>query len=483
MNEGNRRWWALGVLCLGILMNAIDATIVNVALPSIKSDLGFSQSSLTWVVNAYLITFGSFLLLAGRLGDLLGRRRIFLAGLAIFTAASAACGIADDQTLLIGARFVQGIGGALTTSVIVAIIATEFPRPAEQAKAMSLYILVAVGGGSIGLLLGGVLTQLINWHWIFFINIPIGIATIFLGRLLIVESEAIGLADGIDWLGSILVTVALMVGVYAIVEATGYGWGSAHTIGFGALSIALLAAFFALESRISNPIMPPRILRLAGLRNSSLVRGFASAGMWTSFFFGALYLENVRGFGATDTGLAFLPVTLTVAACSAGITARLVGRFGPRQVLVPGLFATLAGLLVLATVDPSTAYFPVVFVALFLLGLGAGTSFVPLLTMAMADVPKADAGIGSGIINLSMQISAAVSLAILGTIATDHTKGLEAAGHSVDSALASGYSLAFLLAAGIVVIGIFVALFVLEAPAPAQEPDIREMAEASSETV
>ncbi|MDR0360589.1 MAG: MFS transporter, partial [bacterium] len=262
---GLRRWAALVVVCLAQLMNALDGTIVNVALPSIQRDLQFGQADLTWVVNAYLITFGSFLLLAGRLGDLVGRKRVFLGGVLLFTASSALCALAQDQAVLITARFLQGIGGAVSSSVIVAIIVTEFAHPVARARAMSVYVFVAVGGGSIGLLLGGFLTQLVNWHWIFFINLPIGAAALALGALLIRENETLGLRQGVDVAGSILVTIALMIGVYAIVGASDSGWGSPRTLGFGGLALLLLAGFTVLESRLENPIMPLRILRLGGL--------------------------------------------------------------------------------------------------------------------------------------------------------------------------------------------------------------------------
>src|SRR5436305_3145145 len=307
-----RRWIALAIVCLGQLMMVLDATIVNVALPAIQNDLHFSQADLTWVVDAYMIAFGSFLLLAGRLGDLLGRKRIFLSGLVVFTAASTVCGVAGDQLVLIGARFVQGLGGAIASSVILALIVTEFPRAGERAIAMSVYTFIVSSGGSIGLLAGGALTQSINWHWIFFINVPIGIAAFVLGRALIDETERIGVGEGIDWLGAFLVTAAGIVGVYAIVKATDFGWASAHTLGFGGAAVALLAAFVAVESRLANPMFPLRILRIRSLTGSSLVRGFLVTGMFSTFLLGALYLERVRGYDALKTGLAFLPMTLVL---------------------------------------------------------------------------------------------------------------------------------------------------------------------------
>ena len=465
LSTDRRRWMALVVVCLAQLMIVLDTTIVNVALPSIQRDLHFAQGDLTWVVNAFLVTFGSFLLLAGRLGDLIGRRRVFLAGVTVFTIASLLCGIASGQGLLIAARFIQGIGAAMQASVILAIIVTEFPRPAERARAMSAYVFVAVAGGSLGLLAGGLLTQALSWNWIFFVNLPIGLATIVLGRLLIPADSGIGLAHGVDWLGSTLVTASVMTGVYAIVQATNHGWGSIQVLGFGAVAAVLMAAFVAVQARIENPIMPLRILRLRGLVGSSVVRSFLVAGMYATFFLGTLYLEHVRHYSALDTGVAFLPWTLTVGALSLGITARLVGRFGATRVLSVGMTSVIAGLLLIHGAGPHTAFFPTLFGAFFLIGLGIGSGFMPLLTIAMADVPAADAGLGSGITNVSQQVAGALGIAILGTIATNRTKALTAAHHSSTSALLGGYHLAFAVGAVSVAVGLLTAVTILRAPA------------------
>ncbi|GAC1528908.1 MAG: MFS transporter [Thermoleophilaceae bacterium] len=456
-----RRWVALVVLCLGQLMIVLDATIVNVALPSIQRDLHFTQANLTWVVNAYLITFGSFLLLAGRLGDLIGRKRIFLSGLVLFTLASVLCGFAQSEVMLIAARLLQGIGGAVASSVIIAIIVTEFPAAREQGKAMGVFAFVASAGGSIGLLAGGVLTETISWHWIFFINVPIGLVAIAMGVALVKENAGAGPGKGVDVAGSILITVAMMLGVYTIVKTSDYGWGSARTLGFGALSLALIGAFLAYQARISNPIVPLRVLRTRSLAGANLVRGFLVTGMFAAFFLGALYLQHVRGYSAIETGLAFTPTTLSIGTLSVGITARLALRFGARRTMIPGLVSVLVGLLFLARVPLHASYWPDLFPAFLLIGIGAGLSFMPLITLAMSEVRPADAGLGSGLVNVSQQLAAALGVAVLGTLAASRTKHLLAAGHSSQDALTSGFHLAFFAAATSVLVGLALAVFAL----------------------
>jgi EmrB/QacA subfamily drug resistance transporter len=470
-----RRWIALAVLCLGQLMMVLDSTIVNVALPSIQHDLNFSQGNLTWVLDGYLITFGGFLLLAGRLGDLVGRKRVFLSGLVLFTAASVLCGIADSQGLLIGARLLQGVGGAVASSVILAIIVTEFPEAKEQAKAMGLYAFVSAGGGSIGLLAGGALTQSLDWHWIFFVNVPIGIVAFVLGSRLIVENEGIGLSGGVDWFGSVLITLATMAGAFAIVKSSEYGLTSARTLGVGGASLVLLAAFLAYEARVKNPIMPLRILRLRSLMGSSVVRGLLITGMFSAFFLGSLYLERVLGYNAIQTGLAFLPLTALIAIMSMGVASRLVERVGSVNTLAGGLVGIAAGLLLLATQGVHAGYFPGLFFAFLLLGAGAGASFLPLLTIGMADAPKRDAGLASGIINVSVQLFGAIGLAALGTVATDHTKALSSSGHSLAQALTGGYHLAYLVGAICVGFGILAAFLFLRTPGSSVMQEVEEL--------
>ncbi len=466
LTPDRRRWASLFVVCLAQLMIVLDVTIVNVALPAIQQDLGFSQGNLTWVVNAFLVTFGSLLLLAGRLGDLAGRKRVFLGGVVTFTVASLLCGIAPTQGVLIGARFLQGVGAAAQASVILAIIITEFPEVADRARAMSAYVFVSVAGGSLGLLAGGLLTEALSWHWVFFVNLPIGLATFALGQALIRADSGLGFRHGVDWLGSLLVTASLMSAIYAIVQTTTHGWLSAPVLEFGVLAALLMAAFISVEARIANPIMPLRILRLPGLVNASLVRGFLVTGMYSTFFLGTLYLEQVRHYSPLETGAAFLPWTLTVAVLSQGITARLVARFGPLPVLTSGMASAIVGLLLFSTVGPDTTFFPTVFFASFFIGLGIGNAFMPLLTIAMADVPAADAGLGSGITNVAQQISGALGLAVLSTLAANHTKGLVAEDHGLTASLIDGYQLAFLIGAGTIAIGIVLAFVLLRPRAP-----------------
>jgi EmrB/QacA subfamily drug resistance transporter len=461
---------ALVVVCLGQLMMVVDMTIVNVALPVIQRDLRFSQADLTWVVGAYLISYGSFMLMAGRLGDLVGRKRVFLAGVAVFTAASALCGVADSQLLLIAARFLQGFGGAIATAVIMALIVTDFPRADERVRAMGAYMFVVTSGGSLGLLVGGALVQSIDWHWIFYVNLPIGAAVLALGARLIEDRPGLGLRGGVDVAGSILVTVAMMVAVYAIVTAADHGWGSAHTLGFGGAALVLLGAFGVLESRIANPILPPRMLRIRTLIGASVVRGFLVTGMFGSWVLGTLYVEHVLGYGAWDTGLAFLPMTLTVGALSLGTAARVMARLGPERTVVLGLAIVAGALLWLTGAGEDASYFPELFLPYVLMGLGMGTAMLPLLTIAMSGVPEADAGLGSGIINVSMQLAGALGIAILGTLATERTEALAGDGASRLGALTGGYHFAFELAAGAVVLGLLVAVTVLrmrEKPRPA----------------
>jgi EmrB/QacA subfamily drug resistance transporter len=464
------RWIALYVLCAGVLMIVLDATVVNVALPSIQDDLGFSQSSLAWVVNAYLIAFGGLLLLSGRFGDILGRTSVFMAGLAVFTLASLACGVAQSQEMLVAARFVQGAGGAMTSAVVLGMIVTMFPEPRNQAKAIGVYAFVASAGGAVGLVAGGVLTQLINWHWIFFINVPIGIATGVLASRLIERDKGIGFGDGADIPGAVLITSSLMLGVYTIVKpAAEDGWGSGAALGLGAASLALLAAFVAREARARSPLVPLRIFRSRNVTGANLVQIFSVAGMFGMFFLGSLYLQRVLGYDALEIGLAFLPVTLVMGTLSVRYSEPLIMRFGARTLLFPGLGLIALGLVWFAQAPVDGSYVVNVLPVMVLLGFGAGLSFPGLMTLAMSGATPEDAGLASGLVNTSAQVGGALGLAVLATLSATRSADLIASGTAKTAALTSGYHLAFWIAAGLVAAAIVVAATVLQpAAAPAE---------------
>jgi EmrB/QacA subfamily drug resistance transporter len=455
------RWIALVVLCVGMLMIVLDHTIVNVALPSIQSDLGFSQSTLAWVVNAYLIPFGGLLLLAGRLGDLAGRKRVFLIGLAVFTGASLLCGLADSQAMLIGARFVQGLGGALTSAVILGMVVTLFPEPGERARAIGVYSFVASAGASIGLLLGGVLTEAISWHWIFFVNLPIGLATAVLSLRLLRHEDGIGFGAGADVLGAALVTAALMLAVYTLVGASDHGWGSAHTLGFGGAALVLLVAFVVRQARAANPLVPLRIFRSRNVSGANVVQMLMVAGLFGMFFLGAIYLQRVLGYDALEVGLAFLPVALSIGTLSLGFSARLITRFGARATLLPGLALIAAGLALFARVPVHAAYWADVFPSMLLLGVGAGLTFPSLMTLAMSGATERDSGLASGVVNMALQVGGALGLAILATLSATRTHHLIESGSSPASALTGGLHLVLLVGVGLVVAAFAIAVVVL----------------------
>jgi EmrB/QacA subfamily drug resistance transporter len=460
------RWAALIVLCTGMLMIILDSAIVNVALPWIQRDLGFSQASLVWVVNGYLITFGGLLLLAGRLGDLIGRRRIFLVGMAVFTFASLLCGVAQTQETLVAARFLQGAGGALTSSVILGIIVTMFREPEEQAKAIGVFSFVAAGGASLGLLLGGVITQALNWHWIFFVNIPIGIATFVLARRLVPHEEGIGLREGADVPGGALITAALMLGVYALLEAPRYGWASTRTLGLLTLTAVLFAGFVAREATARTPLVPLHIFRRRSIVGANAIQMLGVAGLFGMFFLAVLYLQRVLGYNALETGVAFLPVSGLIGALSLGASAKLSMRYGPVAVLIPGLVLMMLALLWFTQVPVDGNYLTDVLPTMVVLGVGAGLFFPSLTTLAMADVEPHESGLASGLINTSLQVGGSIGLAVLAGLATTRSHDLLGAGHSTPAALTGGYHLAFLVGAGLVLIGLAVAVWLRPARTP-----------------
>jgi EmrB/QacA subfamily drug resistance transporter len=462
VSSERRRQLALYVLCVGMLMIVLDVTIVNVALPSIQEDLHFSTSSLAWVVNAYLIAFGGLLLLAGRLGDLIGRRRIFLAGLATFTAASLLCGLAQSEWMLVGARFIQGVGGAMTSSVILGMIVTMFPRPREQAKAIGVFAFVASAGGSVGLLAGGVLTQSINWHWIFFVNLPIGIATALAALRLVADEPGIGLRQGADVPGAVLITSALMLGVYTIVgPASKHGWGSSSTLLLGAAAIALLIVFFVREATANSPLMPLRVFRLRPVAAANAIQILSVAGMFGMFFLGALYLRRILGYDPLEIGLAFLPVAVVMGALSVRYNEKLTARFGARTVLIAGLVLIAGALVLFAPAPIGGGYAIHDLPVMVLMGAGAGLAFPALMTVAMAGATPADAGLASGLVNTTAQVGGALGLAVLATVSAGRTSTLAVRGEGAMAALNDGYHLAFWIAAGLVAVAIAVAGTVL----------------------
>jgi EmrB/QacA subfamily drug resistance transporter len=461
------RWLALYVLCGGLLMIVLDATVVNVALPSIKDDLGFSQSNLAWVVNAYLIAFGGLLLLAGRLGDLIGQRRIFLIGLGIFTGASLVCALSQSQGMLIAARFIQGAGGAIGSAVILGMIVIMFPEPREQAKAIGVFSFVASAGASIGLLAGGVLTETINWHWIFFVNVPIGIAIAYLATRLVEDRDGIGLKEGADVPGAVLLTGGLMLGVYTLLEAGEKGWGSLHTLGLGGISIALLAAFVARQARIDNPLMPLRLFRSRNVTGANLVMGLLVVGFFGMFFLGALYMQEILGYNPLGVGLAFLPSCLVMGTLSLGFAERLIMGIGARAALIGGLVLAGAGLLVFARAPVDGTYVTDLLPVMLLLGGGAGMCFPALMTLAMSGATQSDAGLASGFVNTTTQVGGAIGLAVLATVASERTDALRDGGESVNAALNAGFHLAYLIGAVLIAVAIAVAVVVLRSEASA----------------
>ena len=463
MSTDRRRWAALIVLCTGMLMIVLDLTVVNVALSSIQADLGFSEASLAWVVNAYMIPFGGLLLLAGRVGDLLGRRRVFLGGLTVFTVASLACGLAQNEAMLVAARFVQGVGGAMTSAVILGMIVTMFPESREQARAIGAFAFVASAGGAVGLLAGGLLTQTINWHWIFFINIPFGIVTGLLALRLVDHEAGIGMGEGTDVLGALTVTAALMLGVYAIVgPAATNGWSAAPTLRFGAASLVLLALFVARELSATNPLVPMGIFRSRNVTGANLIQIASVAGMFGIFFMGSLYLKKVLGYDPMDIGFAFLPVTILMGALSVRFTEPLVSRYGARPVMVTGLILIAAGLVVFTQAPVNGHYLQHVLPVMVLLGVGAGLAFPALMTLAMSGATDENAGLASGLVNTTAQVGAALGLAVLATLSASRTTALTGAGASTKAALTGGYHLAFWVAAVLVAVSVAIAVFVLE---------------------
>ncbi len=460
---GGHRWLALTVLCVGQLMIVLDSTVVNVALPVLQHDLHFSLSGVAWVIDAYLITFGGLLLLAGRLGDLLGRKFIFLAGVAIFTVSSFLCGMSNTQALLIGSRFVQGAGAAVMAAMVLSLLVTLFPEPRERLKAMSVYAFVASAGGSIGLLVGGVLTQVVSWHWIFFINVPIGVTTLVLASALIPRQPGLGLSHGLDLAGALLVTATPSLLVYAIVSGSQNGWTAVPTVLTAGMALAAAALLLVVESKVANPLVPLRIFRSRLRTGANLARLLFPVGMFGTFFLGALFLEQVQGYGAVQTGLAFLPANLGMAVFSLFVTSRLMARWGAQAMVVTGLVLLGAALLLMARVPVHSAYGVGILPAMVLLGIGAGLFFMPSVSLAMSHTNTTDSGLASGLANVTLQLGAALGVAVVAGLSSTVTKGLLAQGQGSREALTGGYHLGFLVAAGAVLGALLVAVFMLRA--------------------
>ena len=442
-----RRWLGFTVLCLGTLMIVLDTTVVNVALPSMKADLGFTDASLAWVVNAYMLTFGGFLLLGGRLGDLYGPRKLFLSGIALFTVASLACGVATTQATLVAARAVQGVGGAVVSAVSLSLIMGLFQEPAARAKAMGFYGFVAAGGGSVGLLLGGLLTSALDWHWIFLINLPIGVA-VFAATLYVLPGTPGHAAGGrLDVWGAVTVTAALLLAVYAVVNGNEKGWTSVETLGLLGGAVALLGAFLLIERRVKAPLVPLGLFRLRNLRTSNVIGVLWAAAMFAWFFMSALYMQLVLGYSPMQVGLGFLAANVIMAVFSLGLSAKIVMRFGIRGPLALGLGLAALGLLLFARAPVGGGYWLDVLPGMTLLGFGAGMAFNPMLLAAMGDVPPSESGLASGIVNTSFMMGGALGLAVLASLAAARTQALAAAGAAPAEALNGGFHAAFLVGA------------------------------------
>ena len=467
--DTRKRWLALVILCLGELMIVLDTTIVNVALPSIREDLAFTETSLVWVVNAYMLTYGGFLLLGGRLGDLFGQRRLFLLGITLFTLASLVCGLASSQGLLVAARAVQGLGGAVVSAIALSLIMNLFSEPADRAKAMGVYGFVCAGGGSIGVLLGGLLTSALNWHWIFLVNIPIGAAVYALSVVLLQESRAPA-AVRLDVGGAVTVTASLMLAVYAVVNGNDAGWTSTQTLALLGAAAVLLALFLAIETRVRDPLMPLRLFRLRSVATANVVGILWAAAMFAWFFISALYMQLVLGYSAMQVGLAFLPANLIMAAFSIGISARMVMRFGIRMPLAAGLVLTAAGLALFALSPVEGSFALHVLPGMTLLGIGCGMAMNPVLLAAMSDVRPSESGLASGVVNTSFMMGGALGLAVLASLADARTGSLLAAGADSLSALNDGYRIAFAIGAVFAAVAALLSAALLRAgsQAPAQ---------------
>jgi EmrB/QacA subfamily drug resistance transporter len=463
--DTRKKWLALLVLALGDLLIVLDVSIVNVALPSIRDDLGFSEASLAWVINAYTLTFGGFMLLAGRLGDLFGHRRIFLLGVGLFTIASLFCGIATSSEMLVAGRAIQGIGGAVVAAVALSLIMTLFTEPAERAKAMGVIGFVAAGGGSIGVLAGGVLTDLLSWNWIFLVNLPVGIAVIVFSLMLIPGTRIEGASRSLDLTGAITVTGSLMLAVYAIVNGNEQGWTSTQTLGLLAVAVAGLGFFVWRESRVDSPLMPLGLFKLRSVAVSNIVGILWSAAMFAMFFLSALYLQLVLGYSPLEVGLAFLPANLIMGAFSLGLSAKLVMRYGVKIPFTAGMLLVALGLGLFARVPVDGNFAVDALPSMIILGIGIGMAMNPLLLAAMSDVEPQDAGVASGVVNTSFMMGGALGLAVLASVAASVSGE-----NPSPSALVDGYQAAFVIGTAFALAAAIIAGLFLRSGAPEMDP-------------
>jgi EmrB/QacA subfamily drug resistance transporter len=468
ITDENRRWWTLGAMCFALFMIMLDNTVVNVALPSIQRDLGFSSAGQAWVVNAYMIAFGGLLLLAGRLGDLIGRKTMFLAGNAVFTGASVLAGAATAPGLLIAARFLQGVGSAMASAVVLGILVTLFTEPGERAKAIGVFSFTGAAGASIGQVLGGVLTDALSWHWIFLINVPIGLATIALAVVALPRDRGAGLRAGADVAGAVLVTSGLMLGIYTVVKAESDGWLSGRTLGLGAVSLVLLAGFFVRQARAATPLMPLRLLRSRNASGSYLAQMLSLSAMFSFQIIVALYMQKVLGYDALETGLAMLPAAVAIGTISLFVSARLSRRFGERAVLLAGLVLLMGAMAWLARI-PEDAGYAADLLPVMVLVAGGGLVLPALTGLGMAGARPDDAGLVSGLFNTVQQIGMALGVAVLSTLAASRTEHLRADGRSEAAALTGGYHLAFTVSAGLLVAAFLVGVLVLRSPKAAAD--------------
>ena len=460
----SKRWSALILLCAAQFVVVLDASIVNVALPSIGEGLGFSQENLAWVVNAYVLTFGGFLLLGGRMADLLGRRRVFISGLLLVAAASLAAGFAATEGQLIAARAAQGLGAAIISPSALSIVTTIFRDGAERNKALGVWGAVAGSGGAAGVLLGGILTDGLGWEWVLWVNVPVALLAAALTPRLIAESRSESATRHFDAAGAVTVTAGLSVLVYALVDAVDAGWGSSQTIGLLALSVALIGAFVAIELRSESPLMPFSIFRLRTLTGANVVGLLVGASLFSAFFFISLYMQQVLGYSAIKTGLSYLPLALTIIA-TAGIGSQLVTRFGFKPVLAAGMLSIAAGLFWFSQVSVGGGFLTDVLGPSLLMATGLGFAFVTTTIAAVSGVEERESGLASGLINTSQQIGGALGLAVLATIANSRTDDVIASSggdpSQTTAALTEGFQSAFLAGSAIALLGLVLTLVLI----------------------